>query len=216
MTGTGWRDERGGPEVRGRKPRWMNLLTVLMLLLGGRMFFSSVTDLHRLVTHRSETLSVDGGLDAQQEMLLRAEVVLANALSEHRPRALAIHATARLALGLVYLFAVAALFSGDARGRRVSLGAGWVGAAVSAGNAAFSLLVVRRMLPWLLPMLGDAFAQDAARAGREVPGAGVVAAQAHMFLVDMPLVVSAMGLVFSLILLAYFNGRRVRLFYNQP
>jgi hypothetical protein len=65
-------------------------------------------------------------------------------------------------------------------------------------------------------MLVDGYAQDAARAGRAVLDAGTVAAQARLFLVDVPLVVTGMGVLWSLLLIAYFRGRRVRLFYNQP
>jgi hypothetical protein len=90
------------------------------------------------------------------------------------------------------------------------------GIVVSAGNALFLMLVVRRMLPWLTPMLADAFAQDAARSGRAGFDPGTVAAQARLFLVDVPLVVTGLGVLWSLLLIAYFRGRRVRLFYNQP
>lgn len=194
----------------------MTFLTVLMLLGGGRMFFSSVTDLRRLVTGLPEVLSLDGSLDGQQEALLRGQVVLANALSQYRPAILLIHSLARLALGLVYLFAVAAVFSRDPRGRRASILAGWVGLAVSAGNALFLVLTVRPSLPWILPNLSQALAQDAVRAGRPTPLLEEVAEQARLFLLEVPLVISAMGAVFSLILLAYFAGRRARMFYNQP
>ena len=210
------RDERDAPGVRRRRPRWLTFLTVLMLLLGGRMFFSSATDLHRLTSGKPEVLSLDGGLDPQQEALLRGQIVLANALSRYRPAVLSVHAMARLGLGLIYLFAVAAVFSGDARGRRASLLAAWAGMAVCLGNGVFVLLVVRRMLPWLLPTLAEAFAQDATRAGRALPTAEAVAAQGRLFLVDVPLVVTGIGIVFSLLLLAYFRGRQMRLFYNQP
>jgi hypothetical protein len=215
---TGGRDEQDGRALRsGRagRPRWMTLLTILMLLIGGRLFFGSVTDLHRVVTGKAEILTLDGTFDAQQEALLRAQVVLANALSSTRPAALTVHALARLALGLLYLFAVAAVFSRDARGRRVSVLAGWAGVAVSGINAIFLAMVVRGMLPRLLPVLADAFAKDAARAGRPAPSADVVAVQARLFLVDVPLVVTGIGAVFSLALVLYFGGRRVRLFYNQ-
>ena len=210
------RDERDVPEGRRRRPRWLTFLTLLMLLLGGRMFFSSVTDLHRLASGKPEVLNLDGGLDAQQEALLRGQIVLANALSRHRPAVLSVHAVSRLGLGLIYLFAVAAVFSGDTRGRRASLLAAWAGIAVCLGNAVFVLWVVRQMLPWLLPTLAEAFAQDAARAGRPLPSAEAASELARLFLVDVPLVVTGMGMVFSLLLLAYFRGRRMRLFYNQP
>ena len=210
------RDERDVPEGRRRRPRWLTFFTVLMLLVGGRMFFSSVTDLHRLIGGKPEILSLDGRFDPQQEALLRGQIVLANALSQYQPAVLSVHAVARLGLGLIYLFAVAAVFSGDARGRRAALLAAWAGIAVCLGNALFVLLVVRRMLPWLMPTLGEAFAQDAVRAGRALPTAEAIAEQTQLFLVGVPLVVTGMGMVFSLLLLLYFRGRRMRLFYNQP
>jgi hypothetical protein len=213
MTARG--DDQKAAEAR-RRPRWMMLLTVLMLILGGRMFFGSVTDLHRVVTGKHEVLSLDGSLDAQQEALLRAQVVLANALSNTRPATLAVHAVARLGLGLLFLLAVAALFSSDARGRRISVLAGWSGIAASVGNILFLALVVRGMLPTLAPTLAMSFAEDAARAGRPAPEASEITLQARLFLLDVPLVVTGMGAIFCFVLLAYFGGRRVRLFYNQP
>jgi hypothetical protein len=205
-------DERGAAR---RRPRWMTLFAVVMLLLGGRMLLTSLSDLHRVVTHKPEVLQLDGSLDAQQEVLLRAQVVLSNALYQHRPVTLTLHALARLVLGLVYLFAVAALFSGDRRGRQVSLLAGWVGVAVCVANALFVGVVVRGMLPWLLPMLSAGFAQDAARAGRPPLDADAVELQSNLFLHEVPMVITALGVLWSLLLIAYFSGRSVRLFYNQ-
>ena len=197
-----------------RRPRGLTLLAVLMLLLGGRFLVTSVSDLHRVATGKVELLSLDGSLDAQQEALLRGQVVLGNALSRHRPVSLAVHATGRLALGLIYLFAVAAIFANDARGRRAGLLAGWAGIGVCAGNTLFLAVVVSRVLPWLEPMLADALMQDAAKLGRALPDAATLAAQARLFLVDFPLLVTGLGVLWSVVLIAYFRGRRVRLFYN--
>ncbi len=194
----------------------MRLFTFLMLLLAGRMFFGSVTDLHQLMTGKPEVLHFEGKLNPEQQALLRGQVMLVNALAREHPAVLAIHAAARLALGLVCLFAVAALFSNDPRGRRVSVLAGWAGVVVSAANAMLLTLVVRKMLPALGPALATALAQDAARAGRSPPAAAMVLQQARLFLLEVPLVVTAMGIAFGLLLVAYFGGRRVRLFYNQP
>jgi len=201
---------------RPRRPRWMALLAVLMLLIGGRLLITSASDLRRVASGEREVLGLDGSLDAQQETLLRTQVVLGNALARHRPVSFAVHAVARLGLGLVYLFAVAALWSRDARGRRAAVLAGWAGLAVSVGHVLFLLAVVRTMLPWLEPMLAHAFTEDAARAGRPGVPADLVAVQARLFLVDVPLVVAGVAVLWSLLLVAYFGGRRARLFYNQP
>jgi hypothetical protein len=209
---TGPLDQQGRA---GRRPRWLTLFTVLLLLLGGRFFVTSLSDLHRLASSKADVLPLDGSLDAQQEVLLRAQILLGNALSADRPVALAFHALARLGLGLLYLFAVAALFSGDRRGRQVSLWAGWAGLAVSVGNVLFLMLVVRGLLPRLLPTLAAAFAQDAARAGRPALDAATATVQSRFFLLDVPLFITGAGVLWSLLLIAYFGGRSLRLFYNQ-
>jgi len=199
-----------------RRPRWLTLLTVLMLLFGGNFFVNSASDLYRVATGKAKVLSVDGTLDAQEEIVRREQVVLDNALARHRPVSMSVLAVALLGLSLVYLFAVAAIFSGDRRGRWAAVLAGFSGIVASAGNALFLALVVRRMLPWLVPMLADALAQDAVRAGRPGLAPDAVAGHARLFLVDLPLVGTGLGVLWSLLLIAYFRGRRVRLFYNQP
>lgn len=192
----------------------MTLLTLLMLMLGGRLLITSLSDLHRVATQRSVVLSLDRSTDPQQEAFLRAQVVLDNALSRHRPASLAVYSIARLGLGLVYLFAVAAIFAGDRRGRRVGVAAGWAGVVVSAANVVFLLAVVRGVLPWLVPILGVAYADDAIRTGRAAVEPAAVAEHAQVFLLQVPLVVTAIGLLWSILLITYFRGRRMRLFYN--
>lgn len=214
MFGMGEREDDRDDARRAPRPRWLTLLAVLLLLVGGRLFITSVSDLHRVASGKPEVLDLDGSLDAQQEALLRGQVVLGNALSRHRPVSLALNAIARLGLGLLYLFAVAAIFSGDARGRRVGVLVGWAGVVVSVGHALFLVGVVRPMLPWLAPMLGDALARDAVRAGRAGFDPRLATAQASFFLLQVPLAVTGMAVVWSLALIAYFRGRRVRLFYN--
>ena len=218
---TGGRDERNQPDRRSfqlgrqRRPRWMTFFTILMFLLGARMFLGSVDDLYRLTTGKPEILNLDGGRDAQQEALLRSQVVLDNELFRHRPGVMTAQATARLLLGLAYLFAVAAVVSRDLRGRRACLLAGWMGLGASAGNAVFLVLWVGKALPWVLPRLVEALAEDAIRFGRPAPTAEVVAEQARLFLIDGPVALCGMGMVLSLVLLAYFAGRRMRGFYEQ-
>jgi hypothetical protein len=218
---TGGRDEPSQPDGRSfqggrrRRPRWMIFFTILMFLMGARIFLGSIDDLYRLVTGRPEILNLDGSRDPQQVALLRAQVVFDNELGRARPGVMAAQAAGRLVLGLVYLLAVAAVVSKDARGRRVCLLAGWLGLAASVGNAIFLLFWASRFLPWLLPRLAGALAQDAVRLGRPVPSNEVVAEQARLFLIDGPLALCGMGMVLSLVVLAYFAGRRMRWFYEQ-
>jgi hypothetical protein len=93
--------------------------------------------------------------------------------------------------------------------------AGWIGLVGWLGNAMFIVLWVRKALPWVLPKLAQALAEDAVRMGRAIPTAEVVTEQARLFLIAGPVAVCGLGMVFSLVLLAYFAGRRMRGFYEQ-
>jgi hypothetical protein len=193
----------------------MSFFTILMFLLGARLFLGGVDDLHRLITGKPQVINLDSIHDPQQEALLRAQVVLDNQLFRYKPRVMAAQTAARLILALAYLFAVAAVVSRDTRGRRVCMLAGWLGLASSMGNAVFLGLWVSKNLPWVLPHVTQALSEDALRAGRPVPTAEMVAEQAHLFLVDGPVAACGLGMVLSLILLAYFAGRRMRRFYDE-
>lgn len=48
------RNEQNGPGRSRRRPRLMTLFTVLMLLMGGRVFVTSASDLYRLATGKAE------------------------------------------------------------------------------------------------------------------------------------------------------------------
>jgi hypothetical protein len=193
----------------------MTFFTVLMFLLGARLFLGSLDDLYRLATGKPEVLNLDSSRDPQQAALLRAQVVLDAELGRVRPGVMTAHAVGRLVLGLIYLLAVAAVVAKDLRGRSVCLFAGWLGLGSAAGNAAFFLLWVGKLLPSLLPRLAEAFAQDAIRFGRPAPSAELVAEQARLFLVDGPVALCGMGMMLSLVVVAYFAGRRMRWFYEQ-
>jgi len=93
--------------------------------------------------------------------------------------------------------------------------ANWLGLAWSMANAVFLLLWVRPALPWVLPKLVQALGEDATRMGRPVPTAEVVAEQSRLFLIYGPVTLCGVGMVLSLLLLAYFAGRRMRWFYEQ-
>ncbi|MGD0837041.1 MAG: hypothetical protein ABSB49_10415 [Polyangia bacterium] len=193
----------------------MRFFTILMFLLGARLFLGGIDDIYRLATGKPQMLLLDGSRDPQQDTLLRAQVVLDNELFRHRPRVMALHTLVRLAVGLAYLFAVAAIWSRDTRGRRACLFAGWLGLAASTGNAAFVVFWVRRALPWIVPRLVEALAEDALRLGRPAPAADLVAEQAGLFLIGGPAALCVLGMALSVMLLAYFAGRRMRWFYGQ-
>ena len=199
-----------------RRPRWVTVLAVLMLLAGARLFLGSLTDLRRLVTGRSmAALRLDGVVDAEQEVLIRGQLALDEAVDRAHPVAARVQVAARLALGLVFLFAVAAVFSDDPRARSASVLAAWIGMALHAGSGLFVLTAVRGRVADLLPALQQVAAQAHARTGNTPPASADLAQLASTLVIQVPLLSAALGVLFSVLLLVTFGGRRGRLFYND-
>jgi hypothetical protein len=197
------------------RPRLLTLITLLLLLVGGNVFFTSASDLRGLASGKPQVLVVDGSRDALTDGVARSQVVLSNALLAQHPVAVFLHGIARLALALLYLFTVAALFSRDRRGRRLGEACGKGGLVVCGVQLVFLTQVVRPLIPGLIPLLATAFREDAVKAGRDPLPEALFADQAQVFLVWGPLVVTLMGVLFSLMLMGYFRSRRLRLFYNE-
>jgi len=212
----GWQ-RPSGETIRplARRPRWVTVLAVLMLLAGARLFLGSLTDLRRLATGRSMAeVSLDGLADANQEVLLRGQIALDEAVDRVHPASAWVQAVARLALALVFLFAVAAVLSDDPRARRASVVAAWSGMALHAGSALFVLAVVRKGVTDALPVLQQVAAKAHARTGDAPPAQADLAQLASTLMIQVPLFTSALGVLFSILLLVTFGGRRGRLFYN--
>ena len=198
-----------------RRPRWVTGLAMRMLLAGARLFLGSLTDLRRLATGRSMAdVRMDGLADANQEVLIRGQLALEEAVDRAHPIAAGVQAAIRLVLALVFFFAVAAVFSGDPRARRASVFAAWAGMALHVGSGAFLLMVVRKGVADALPVLQQIAAKAHARTGDAPPAPADLAQLASTLMIQVPLLTTALGVLFSVLLLVTFGGRRGRLFYN--
>jgi hypothetical protein len=187
-----------------------------MLLAGARLFFGSLTDLRRLATGRSMAeVRLDGLANAEQEVLVRGQLALDEAVDRAHPVAAWVQVVVRLALALVFLFAVAAVFSSDPRARRVSVLAGWAGLALHLGSGAFLLVVVRQGVADAVPVLQQIAAKAHAGTGNAPPTTAELAQLASTLMVQVPLLAASLGVLFSVLLLVTFGGRRGRLFYND-
>jgi hypothetical protein len=186
-----------------------------MLLAGARLFLGTLTDLRRLATGKSMAdVSLNGLANAEQEVMIRGQVALDEAVDRAHPVAAWIQGVARLALALVLLFAVAAVFSDDPRARLASVWAAWGGLALYGGNGAFLLMVVRKEVAAAWPILQQVAVQAHARAGDTPPAPADLAQLASTLMVQVPLLTSSLGVLFSVVLFVTFGGRRGRLFYN--
>ena len=212
----GWRRPSGETaRLPTRRPRWVTVLAVLMLLAGAGLFFGGLTDLRRLATGRSMAdVHMEGLGDVNKEVLFRGQLALDEAVDRAHPVAAWVKATARLALALGFLFAVAAVFSDDPRAGRASVLAAWAGMAVYGGMGAFVLVVVRKGVADAIPVLQQVASKAHARTGDAPPSPADLAQLASTLMIQMPLLSASLGVLFSVVLLVSFGGRRGRLFYN--
>jgi len=213
----GWKRPSGEvSSLQSRRPRWVTLLAVFMLLDGAGLFFGGLTDLRRLATGRSMVdVRMDGLADADKEVLVRGQIALDEAVDRAHPVAAWVKAAARLTLALAFLFAVAAVFSDDPRAGRASVFAARAGMAFHLSSGAFLLVVVRKGVGDALPVLQQVAAKAYARIGDAPPAAADLDQLASTLMIQMPLLTAALGVLFSVVLLLTFGGRRGRLFYND-
>jgi hypothetical protein len=199
-----------------RRPRWATVLAVLMLLAGARLFFGGLTDLRRVVTGQpTAEVRLDGLADANQELLIRGQLALEAAVERAHPVGATVQAAARFLLSLLLLYAVVAVFSGDARARQASVAAAFGGLGLYFGSGVYLLLVVRQGVAAAVPTLIDVAAHIHTRIGDAPPAPADLAKLTSTLVVHVPLLTVTLGFLFSALLLVYFGGRRGRLFYNR-
>jgi hypothetical protein len=194
------------------RPAWLVILSSLMLLAGGYSLVAGMLKLRDptmiLMVGGAETLDSDADVDLNRQ-LLAARVA---AVTPHRS-GLRIEAGCEVGLALFTLYATAAVFSRDRRGRALTLAVGLLG-------IGYQLAV----LPLYLALTQDYAARGSALLARSIvetvgPTSAdltpeQITARLHSAIVGGPLVAAAVGIVGSLVLLFFFGGRRGKLLYG--
>jgi hypothetical protein len=213
----------GKPEVpawaRSRKserPVWVVVLAVAMLLFGGQLLLGGLTILRGFSQEVVRTPEAGAGAvhePAGAAAALADMQALRSSLAQAHPVAVRMNALSKIALGMLLLFAVAAVFSSDARARGVTLLAAWLGIGYQISDAIFLFVVVRQGMvaaaPTLLATL--AASQGAGGGGATPPSVQDLLSAADLIIVGTGLP----GLLFSVLLLVYFGGRRGRAFFGS-
>jgi hypothetical protein len=193
----------GDPSRRGRpgqRPRWVVVLALGMLVFGGHLLTIGVDV---LTAHPRPTATAT---DATPD--LQGIAALVSATADAHPIAVRVNALSKVLLGLLLLFAVAAVFASDPRARAATLLAAWVGIGYHLGDGLFHVLVVRPGVVDAAPLLASLVASQR-------PGSTPLSGQDMVSLHDA--VIAATGLVgvaFCVLLLAFFGGRRGRGFFG--
>jgi hypothetical protein len=197
----------GGPLGRRRpapRPRWVVVLALAMLAFGGLLLTLGVSTLPAHARPVASNAAPD---------LQGIEAMGVSAVAEAHPVAVRVNALSKVLLGLLLLYAVAAVFASDPRARAATLLAGWVGIGYHVGDTLFRFLVVRPGLVELAPLLASLVTSQRPAGSRPVSGQDMVSRH------DLVMVGTGLaGVAFCVLLLAFFGGRRGRGFFGggQP
>ena len=215
----------GHPKVH-RRPTWVIVLAVSMMAFGGHLLMGGLSTVRNLWAPRAVTIespephdsatvpevdaTADGAVDA---VLLRDMRAMSQRLDRDHPWAVRLNAGSKVVLGLVLLFATAAVWSSDPRGRLAALLAAWAGIAYHVGDALFLLLVLRKGVIAAAPALAT-LASRASRGATEAPSVEAMVSFADTFMIVLSVVTAVGGIGFSVVLMKYFGGHKGRLLYG--
>lgn len=195
------------PSAPTARPVWLRTLTLLMVLLASHLGFQGAGSLSADADPPADTAVVLTGNEAR----LRAFRLATSIMLENHPLPVRTHAWMQVLLAGVLLFAVAAIFTRDPRGRRLAIGAAWLVGGYQIAHTAFSILIERPALLTVLPPLVEQLAHHG-----ELGKDAVKDVQQGMALATLigPIVFLAAGLALSAVMLVFFAGRRGRILYG--
>jgi len=190
------------------RPAWLVVLSLLMLLHGGVWLVGALTNLRdpRLLA----TLSVGDTTETADELELHRKIVnvTQGILLGHHAEIRAVTLTA-VVLALFMLYAVAAILSRDKHGRGLALSSAWLVLLYQLGSLPVFLRIARDHATQSAPL----FAQLLSRGNEGADQAAVLRKLTSVIMVE-PYLLSACGVGWALLLLAYFGGRRGRALYG--
>jgi hypothetical protein len=197
--------ERRRAKSPDHRPTWLVLLSALTLLYGGSLLVSSLDGLGH--PHSSTRPPMPRALTPAEEVIARQIADVDARVAGDHARALRGKALASLPVGLIMLFAAAAMLSRDRRGRTLALAAAWLGIVYQLATAWLTYPVLRDFARAGAPL----YAQFLALGGE---GAGATPELiSKMLLVSFGLA-SAVAIAGSLLIIRYFGGRRGRILYG--
>jgi hypothetical protein len=209
-------DETGLPEWARKKrpigpikrPTWVVVLAMAMMIFGGHLLMGALTTLHTLQATQRPTAEVVAGVERSLAGDLRAVSLV---LDNSNPVAVRANVASKMVMALLLLFAVAAVWASDPRGRAVVLFAAWAGIVYHLADAVFLYVVLRKGFIAAAPMLVNLASQNGVA---EPPTVDELVAFANTLTAVLSLMTLVVGVAFSTVLLAYFGGRKGRLFYG--
>jgi hypothetical protein len=195
------------PRSPDHRPLWLVVLSSLTLIYGGVLLVLSLDALRE--PQAAPHFHASRAMTPAEEEIARRLVDVGVRVANAHARAIRGNAAASVPVALLMLLAAAATMSRDRRGRQVALAAGWTGIVYQIGTLPLALPVVRDYAAQAAPL----FAQLAALQsdGRRPVATPEVLAK---LVTSSAVFASAVAIGGSLVIIAYFGGRRGRVLYG--
>jgi len=184
----------------------------VMMLAGGYSLVAGLLKLRDPAIVLTVANSDPAGSDADLQLSRRLSAARAAAVAPHS-RMVRVEATFEIGLALFTLYATAAVLLRDRHGRRLALGVGALGIAYQLGTLPVYMSLMRDYAARGADLLAQLVIQSAA-GGTAAPDAAEVANRLRSAIVGGPVVVTTLSVAGSLVLLAFFGGRRGRALYG--
>jgi hypothetical protein len=193
------------------RPTWVLVLASIMLLGGG---YSLVTGLQKLVDPAvvlafgtNETV----GSDVEVQLNRRLAAARVAAVLPHK-NMVRTEASFEILLALYTLYATAAVLSRDRNGRVLALGVGALGIAYQIGTLPVYLTLMRDFAERGADLLAQVAIQSAP--GKVTASVAEIAGGMRSAIVGIVILATVISVAGSMILLAFFGGRRGRALYG--
>lgn len=189
------------------RPTWLTLLTSSMLVYGGITLVGALLMLRQpkamAVTAIENMARPTESVETMQKLEALSDAIVARHKAEVRAGALI-----SLGVGLLTLYAVAAILSRDRHGRKLAMIAAGVGIAYQLGSLPLGVAMARQAATDGAAILSQVVADS----GRQPPG--FTPEQLPQLLVVPAILAGVLGALCCLVLLYYFGGRRGRALYG--
>jgi len=191
-----------------RRPVWLVVLSLLMLMHGGLSLIGALTNLRdpKLLA----TVSLGNATETAEQVEIKQKllVITQGILLGHHTE-IRVVTFAAIALAMVTLYAVAAILSRDKNGRKLALLTAWLIIAYQLGSLPVFLRIARDHATRSAPLLAEIIGSSTS-----VEERALLVQKITTLTVVEPYVVSAFGIGWALLLMAYFGGRRGRQLYG--
>ena len=194
------------------RPTWLVILSSLMLLAGGYSLVAGLMKLRDPATVLMVGASDAAGSEADMELNRQLNLARTTAIGPHRT-ALKVESVAEIAIALFTLYATAAVFSRDKRGRALSLAVGGLGILYQLSVLPIYLSLTRDYATRGAGLLATSIIRTVGETQSDLTPEQITA-RLHSAIVSGPIVAAGVGVAGSLLLLVFFGGRRGQILYG--